>query len=101
MDPIFKGLSTEQGFYSSKDFLPLVSQASKPGMCACKSQLPNLYGRVVVLGAGDTAMDCATSAFRCGAQRVYIVFRRGYTGMRVSRHARRTVEKSFPALHSV
>jgi len=35
-----------------------------------------------VLGAGDTAMDCATAAFRCGAQRVYIVFRRGYTQMR-------------------
>jgi dihydropyrimidine dehydrogenase (NADP+) len=51
-------------------------------MCACKSELPQLYGRVVVLGAGDTAMDCATSAFRCGAQRVYIVFRRGSSEIR-------------------
>ena len=51
-------------------------------MCACKSELPQLYGKVVVLGAGDTAMDCATSAFRCGAQRVYIVFRRGSSEVR-------------------
>jgi len=82
VEPMFEGLTPSQGFYTSKDFLPLVTKASKPGMCGCKSKLPELYGRVVVLGAGDTAMDCATSAFRCGAQRVYIVFRRGYTQMR-------------------
>ena len=29
--PIFDGLSVEQGFYTSKNFLPLVAQASKPG----------------------------------------------------------------------
>ena len=52
-------------------------------MCGCKSELPSLFGRVVVLGAGDTAMDCATAAFRCGAQRVYIVFRRGSSDVRV------------------
>jgi hypothetical protein len=38
-----------------------VARASKPGMCACKSQLPELFGTVIVLGAGDTAFDCATS----------------------------------------
>jgi len=61
IDPVFKGLTQEDGFYTSKDFLPKVSKASKPGMCGCKSNLPQLHGRVVVLGAGDTAMDCATS----------------------------------------
>ena len=30
-------------------------------MCACKSQLPEIWGNVIVLGAGDTAFDCATS----------------------------------------
>uniref|UniRef100_A0A4W4FIT6 Dihydropyrimidine dehydrogenase [NADP(+)] n=1 Tax=Electrophorus electricus TaxID=8005 RepID=A0A4W4FIT6_ELEEL len=79
---IFEGLSMEQGFYTSKDFLPLVAKASKPGMCSCRSPLPQLYGRVVVLGAGDTAFDCATSALRCGARRVYVVFRRGFTNIR-------------------
>ena len=51
-------------------------------MCACKSQLPELYGTVIVLGAGDTAFDCATSALRCGAKRVFVVFRKGFTNIR-------------------
>ena len=51
-------------------------------MCSCKSQLPKLHGNVIVLGAGDTAFDCATSALRCGAKRVYIVFRKGFTTIR-------------------
>lgn len=51
-------------------------------MCACKSTLPDLHGNVIVLGAGDTAFDCATSALRCGARRVFVVFRKGFTNMR-------------------
>jgi len=31
-DSIFQGLRMDQGFYTSKDFLPLVAMASKPGM---------------------------------------------------------------------
>eukprot|EP00053_Salpingoeca_punica_P017020 m.162712 g.162712 ORF g.162712 m.162712 type:complete len:1037 (-) comp17096_c0_seq1:101-3211(-) len=79
---IFANLTAEAGFYTSKSFLPLVAKASKPGMCACKSSLPTLSGSVVVLGAGDTAFDCATSALRCGAKRVFVVFRRGFNNMR-------------------
>lgn len=52
------------------------------GMCSCKSQLPELHGNVVVLGAGDTAFDCATSALRCGARRVFVAFRKGIQNMR-------------------
>jgi NADPH-dependent glutamate synthase beta subunit-like oxidoreductase len=51
-------------------------------MCVCKSQLPSLHGNVVVLGAGDTAFDCATSALRCGAKKVYVIFRKGFTNIR-------------------
>ena len=52
-------------------------------MCACKtSSLPELHGNVVVLGAGDTAFDCCTSALRCGAKRVFVAFRRGFTNIR-------------------
>lgn len=85
--PLFEGLTAEQGYYSSKDFLPLVSKASKKGMCACPSaggasSLPVLRGNVLVLGAGDTAFDCATSALRCGARKVFVVFRRGFTNIR-------------------
>jgi hypothetical protein len=34
------------------------------------------------LGAGDTAFDCATSALRCGAKRVFVVFRKGFVNIR-------------------
>lgn len=39
---------------------------------------PKLNGHVVVLGIGDTALDCARSAYRCGAERVSVIFRRGW-----------------------
>ncbi|XP_071606913.1 dihydropyrimidine dehydrogenase [NADP(+)] isoform X7 [Heliangelus exortis] len=52
------------------------------GMCACHSPLPSICGTVIVLGAGDTAFDCATSALRCGARRVFVVFRKGFTNIR-------------------
>ncbi|XP_016060036.1 PREDICTED: dihydropyrimidine dehydrogenase [NADP(+)] [Miniopterus natalensis] len=81
-DPIFHGLTQEQGFYTSKDFLPLVAKGSKAGMCACRSPLPSVGGAVIVLGAGDTAFDCATSALRCGARRVFVVFRKGFGNIR-------------------
>ncbi|XP_048457497.1 dihydropyrimidine dehydrogenase a, tandem duplicate 1 [Rhincodon typus] len=81
-DHIFEGLTVEHGFYTSKEFLPLVAKASKPGMCACQSSLPSIKGTVLVLGAGDTAFDCATSALRCGARHVFVVFRKGFTNIR-------------------
>lgn len=37
---------------------------------------------MIVLGAGDTAFDCATSALRCGARRVFVVFRKGFRNIR-------------------
>ena len=81
--PVFEGLSSSRGYYTSKDFLPLVSRTSKPGMCSCSSKsIPYLSGNVVVLGCGDTAFDCATSALRCGAKRVFVVFRKGFTNIR-------------------
>ncbi|CAG2100610.1 unnamed protein product [Medioppia subpectinata] len=81
---MFDGLTPDNGFYTSKDFLPVVSAASKPGMCSCSTgaKLPELFGNVLVLGAGDTAFDCATSALRCGAKRVFVIFRRGFTNIR-------------------
>ncbi len=33
------------------------------------------------MGAGDTAFDCATSALRCGARKVFVVFRKGTTNI--------------------
>lgn len=108
---IFKSLDISNGFYTSKNFLPLVSRASKNkfelpsaklscnntngcrASTCCRSnsgispiislsELPKLRGRVIVLGAGDTAFDCATSALRCGATKVFICFRRGFSHIR-------------------
>lgn len=88
-DDVFEGLTTADGYYTSKEFLPAVScvtkkchHACKDSKCECLS-LPQLKGRVIVLGAGDVAMDCATTAFRCGADRVVVMFRRDTTGIRV------------------
>ena len=40
-----------------------------------------LSGHVVVLGGGNTAMDCARSALRAGAEQVTVVYRRTRTEM--------------------
>ncbi|KAL9951246.1 hypothetical protein ACROYT_G043872 [Oculina patagonica] len=80
--PVFDGLSVANGFYTSKDFLPIVSMGSKAGMCSCKTKLPELFGNVIVLGCGDTAFDCCTSALRCGARKVFVIFRKGFTNIR-------------------
>uniref|UniRef100_A0A0K2T590 Dihydropyrimidine dehydrogenase [NADP(+)] n=1 Tax=Lepeophtheirus salmonis TaxID=72036 RepID=A0A0K2T590_LEPSM len=84
--PIFEKLTESNGFFTSKDFLPKVAKASKNGMVSkcsgCVPQLPELFGDVIVLGAGDTAFDCATSAIRCGAKRVFVVFRKGFSNIR-------------------
>lgn len=122
---LFQNLNQSMGFYTSKDFLPLVSRASKTkfdlkstklnssrlattttnnvaksccsmgksgkvgGCCKIKIQattdlneLPKLHGRVIVLGCGDTAFDCATSAIRCGSSKVFVCFRRGFSHIR-------------------
>ncbi len=51
-------------------------------MSKCSASLPELNGKVIVLGAGDTAFDCCTSALRCGAKRVFVIFRKGFTNIR-------------------
>lgn len=87
INQLFKNLTQEQGFYTSKSFLPKVTAASKNyNSCLCKQNsapvLPKLHGTVIVLGAGDTAFDCATSALRCGAKKIFVVFRRGFSNIR-------------------
>jgi NADPH-dependent glutamate synthase beta subunit-like oxidoreductase/NAD-dependent dihydropyrimidine dehydrogenase PreA subunit len=40
-----------------------------------------LHGNVIVVGGGNTAIDCARSALRCGASQVKIVYRRSREDM--------------------
>lgn len=68
--------------FSSKNFLPNVCETVK--LSKHKEKLYQLKGHVVVLGIGDTALDCARSALRVGAERVTVVFRRGFNDMRAN-----------------
>lgn len=44
-------MTEEQGFYTSKGFLPKITKASKPGMCSCKSALPDFHNKVRILNS--------------------------------------------------
>ena len=48
---------------------------------ANKGECPELGRRVVVVGGGNTAMDCARTALRLGAGEVSVVYRRGLEEM--------------------
>ena len=64
--------------------LPFILQKSTP----VPLELPPLEvagKRVVVLGAGDTAMDCLRTAIRCGAREAVCVYRRAELDMPCSR----------------
>lgn len=81
---ILDGLENIPNIWGYKEFLNTVACASKDGLTEKKTELPNLKGRVVVLGAGDVAADCCQTAFRCGADFVSLVFRRGIIDMRMN-----------------
>lgn len=68
--------------FSSKTFLPNVCINTK--LTKAKEKIFKLHGHVVVLGIGDTAIDCARSALRVGAERVTLVFRRGFEDLRAN-----------------
>ena len=68
--------------FSSKDFLPNVNENVK--LSKSKEKIYKLKGHVIVLGIGDTAVDCARSALRVGAERVSCIFRRGFNDMRAN-----------------
>jgi dihydropyrimidine dehydrogenase (NADP+) len=78
----FQGLTPRQGYYHSKEFLLNVSLASKS--LPQTGAAPALSGRVLVLGGGDVATDCARSAFRLGADRVTLCLRRNVSHFRAT-----------------
>ncbi|XP_068140700.1 dihydropyrimidine dehydrogenase [NADP(+)]-like [Drosophila tropicalis] len=103
--PIFKDLTAQMGYYSSKTFLPKVSRGSKLGLCAgCKKnniqfEIPELDGNVVVIGGGRTAFSCARCALRCGAKRVYVAFLHGTSNIHViPKQVRQAIEKEYVEL---
>jgi len=62
-----------------------VCENSKTGMNPkVQEKLYKMNGHVIVLGIGDTALDCARSALRLGAERVSVIFRRGFDDLRAN-----------------
>ena len=61
-----EGEEKTRGVVSGADFLRAL-QADK---------MPEIYGRVVVVGGGNTAIDAARSALRMGADKVTLLYRR-------------------------
>eukprot|EP00768_Dysnectes_brevis_P002951 gnl/Dysnectes_brevis/2144_a2494_1632.p1 GENE.gnl/Dysnectes_brevis/2144_a2494_1632~~gnl/Dysnectes_brevis/2144_a2494_1632.p1 ORF type:complete len:951 (+),score=391.19 gnl/Dysnectes_brevis/2144_a2494_1632:147-2999(+) len=73
-----------RGVMNSHQFLRAVNLATKlhvPG-----AEAPDLTGkRVVIVGAGDTALDCAQTAYRLGAEHVTVSFRKQVSDMRATK----------------
>ncbi len=63
------------GIYTSTDFLVRANVPTAMLPPEKRSKLP-IGRRVAVVGGGDTAVDCARSAIRLGAEEVTIVYRR-------------------------
>ena len=84
--PLGKDIYMIPNVYNSKVFLPNVCTNTKVGMKKEKIEknLFKLSGHVIVLGIGDTALDCARSAIRMGASRVSVIFRRGFDDLRAN-----------------
>jgi formate dehydrogenase major subunit len=49
------------------------------------NRIPELNGKVIVVGGGNTALDAARTALRCGAENVKILYRRSLNEMPASR----------------
>ncbi len=62
-----------RGVLTAQDFLRRARRAVVSGS---KEELPAVGRRVLVIGAGNTAMDSARTALRLGAEEVRIVYRR-------------------------
>lgn len=73
---------TLEGVYDALDFLRQMNYAVKLN----EGTLPVLYGTIVVVGAGNVAMDAARSAVRLGADKVIIAYRRSLEEAPATRH---------------
>jgi len=78
------GLESGKGVYQALDFLN--SSMSLRGILSDDQIVNNVNGaNVIVLGGGDTAMDCVRTAIRQGARSVTCVYRRDEANMPGSR----------------
>lgn len=64
-----------KGIYTSTDFL-IRANVPTEMLPENRQEKPVIGKRVAVIGGGDTAVDCARSSIRLGAEKVTIVYRR-------------------------
>ena len=69
------GEDSTYGIFNGIDFLREIELRS----------IPELKGKVIVVGGGNTAIDAARTALRCGAENVKIVYRRSLNEMPAAR----------------
>jgi formate dehydrogenase beta subunit len=81
------------GYYSGIDFLKDVHDQVEDGVPF------SLSGEVVVVGAGNVAMDCVRSAVRLGASRVHLVYRRTRADMPADHEEVEAAEKEGVVFH--
>ncbi len=67
------------------DALPLLIQKNVDSPLMAGEPIDVVGRRVVVVGGGDTAMDCLRTALRCGAREAVCVYRRDLANMPGSR----------------
>ena len=90
-DAVFLGMGTYtymKGGFPGEDLehvydsLPYLNSNIRNVMKTKNDEFINLKGKtVMVLGGGDTAMDCNRTAFRQGAKKVYCAYRRNESNM--------------------
>lgn len=66
------GHAKADGIYSAGEFLSAAKRGDPVAVAG---------SRVAVVGGGNTAMDAAVTAARCGAKDVYVIYRRGFQEM--------------------
>ena len=75
--PRFMGIPGEnlKGVYSANEFLTRINLMKA---YLLESETPIMHGKsVAVIGGGNVAMDACRCAIRLGAEKVYIIYRRG------------------------
>lgn len=82
-----------KGYYSGIDFLKEVHDQVEDGVPF------SLNGEVVVVGAGNVAMDCVRSAVRLGASKVHLVYRRTQADMPADHEEIEAAEKEGVVFH--
>ena len=75
------GLQRLRGLEEDLESAPWIEQGLRFLGAVSRGSDIALQGHVVVLGGGNTAMDCARTALRCGADRVTVAYRRSRSEM--------------------